>query len=110
MVKQTAAGGAAADGVLVTEASEICSARMRRIADADDLRRRCTQVLRPLYECIGHGVARRDWHSWILGLGNLVQAPQALRHDDDTTTTMPHVKRDTPTIHQPTPHFPRLYL
>jgi len=64
MVKQTAAGGAAADGVLVTEASEICSARMRRIADADDLRRRCTQVLRPLYECIGHGVARRDRQKW----------------------------------------------
>jgi hypothetical protein len=37
------------------------------------------------------------WHRWTLGWGNLVQAPQALRHDDtttrhgddaDTTTTM----------------------
>jgi hypothetical protein len=64
MVKQTAAGGAAADGVLVTEASEICSARLRRIADADAFRRRCTQVLRPLYERIGHGDVRRDRQEW----------------------------------------------
>ena len=25
------------------------------------------------------------WHRWTLGWGNSVQAPQALRHDDNTT-------------------------
>ena len=66
MVKQTAAGGAAADSVehAVTEARETSASRMRRISDADALRRRCAQVLCPLYECIGHGVARRDRPEW----------------------------------------------
>ena len=29
------------------------------------------------------------WHRWALGSGNLVQAPQALRHDTRTTMTGP---------------------
>ena len=66
MVKQTAAGGAAADSVehAVTEARETVASRMRRISDADALRRRCAQVLRPLYERIGHGDQRRDRQEW----------------------------------------------
>jgi len=56
------------DGVLhvlhVRDARETSASRMRRISDADALRRRCAQVLRPLYECIGHCDARRDRQEW----------------------------------------------
>jgi hypothetical protein len=48
----------------VTEARETSASRMRRISDADALRRRCAQVLSPLYECIGHGITRRDRPEW----------------------------------------------
>ena len=48
----------------VTEARETSASRMRRISDADALRRPCAQVLRPLYECIGHCDARRDRQEW----------------------------------------------
>jgi hypothetical protein len=56
------------DGVLhvlhVRDARETSASRMRRISDADALRRPCAQVLRPLYECIGHCDARRDRQEW----------------------------------------------
>jgi hypothetical protein len=56
------------DGVLhvlhVRDALETCSARMRRISDADNLRRRYTKALRPLYQRIGHRDARRDRQEW----------------------------------------------
>jgi hypothetical protein len=48
----------------VTEARETCLARMRRISDAEALRRRYMQGLRPLYERIGHHDARRDRQEW----------------------------------------------
>ena len=52
------------DVLHVRDARETCSARTRRISDADALRRRYTKPLRPLYERIGHRDARRDRQKW----------------------------------------------